>query len=130
MAGTGGRSSGGGGAATGGTGGSSGGIGGSNLGGTNTEAPTGLVETCFGDACPLGECDNGGFFADVDCSDVYPGPVDRDAVFCSDDLDGSYCLTIVTNAIANWAIACTGGMEALDLCDAGCGTQGGVAQCR
>ena len=128
-AGTGGRPSGGT-SSTGGAGGRSGGTGGSNLGGVNSDAPTGPVETCFGDACPLGECDNGGFFADVDCSDVYPGPVDEDSEFCATDLDGGYCLTIVTNAIARWAVACAGGTETLDFCDGGCGVQGGMAQCR
>lgn len=123
----------GGGSARGGAGGSSGGTGGAPSGGapgsSTTTAPTGPVETCFGDSCPLGECDNGRFFAEVKCSDVYPGPVDENSMFCAPGADGGYCLTTATTVLTDWAINCSGGTPTLERCSAGCGFIPGLAQC-
>ncbi|HKO49966.1 MAG TPA: hypothetical protein VJV79_19680 [Polyangiaceae bacterium] len=147
-AGTGG-SSGAGGAATGGksgaggagTGGKSGGTGGrpstggagtsggsSSMGGAPT-TPQGPVDTCREDICPLGPCDNGGFFSDDKCSDVYPNPVSKDSMFCAAGVDGGYCLTTITNVLTYWAITCSGGTPTFHLCNAGCMLMANVATC-
>jgi len=65
--------SGGGGAAAG-----SGGAGGS----AQSVLPSGTVTYCFGE-CPLGECDDDLFFADVACSTVYPSPVSPSSTYCN-----------------------------------------------
>ena len=116
-----------GGRASGGAGGRGGnGTGGGSTGGTPT-APNGPVDTCMGEACPMGECDNGGFFADEKCSDVYSGPVDEDSAFCA--AEGAYCLTTITNVLTNWTITCSAGTPMFDLCDGGCTAAGPVAAC-
>lgn len=119
---TGGRTGGG----AGGRGGATGGSGGGATGGTPS-APDGPVDTCNGQACPLGECDNGGFFSDEKCSDVYSAPVDEESTFCSDD--GGYCLTTITNVLTRWAITCAGGTPMFDHCEGGCLVAGDAATC-
>jgi hypothetical protein len=126
--GTGGRATTGGRTGTGGRASGGGGTGAGATGGTPS-APNGPVDTCFGDACPLGECDNGGFFADVDCSDVYSDPVDESSMFCADAMVGGYCLTTITNVLTRWAITCSGGTPMFDLCEGACGVMAGVAEC-
>jgi hypothetical protein len=125
--GTGGRATTGGKASTGGaaTGGRA--SGGTGTGGGTPTAPNGPVDTCMGEACPMGECDNGGFFADEKCSDVYSGPVDEDSAFCA--AEGAYCLTTITNRLTNWTITCSAGTAMFDLCDGGCTAAGPAAAC-
>jgi hypothetical protein len=119
-----------GGAATGGrASGGAGGRGGSGTGATGgtPSAPAGPVDTCFGEACPLGECDNGGFFADEECSDVYSGPVDEDSTFCEGD--GGYCLTTITNTLTRWAVTCSGTTPMFAFCAGTCMVAGDTASC-
>jgi len=127
--GTGGRAATGGRPATGGTaaGGRTGGPGGSGTGGAPT-APEGPVDTCNGEACPMGECDNGGFFSDEECSDVYTEPVDESSAYCAGD--GGYCLTTITNVLTRWAITCAAGTPTFDWCEAGCIVAGPAAACQ
>lgn len=126
--GTGGRATGGR-AGTGGatTGGRVNGSGGGATGGAPT-APAGPVDTCNGESCPLGECDNGGFFADEKCSDVYSAPVDEDSTYCAGD--GGYCLTTITNVLTRWAITCSAGTPMFDWCETGCLVAGQAAACQ
>lgn len=102
--------------------------GGTSAGGTPS-APSGPVDTCYGDACPLGPCDNGGFFADEKCSDVYTEPVSEDSMFCAAGAAGGYCLNTITTTITYWAITCSGGAPSFSLCGGGCGVMGTVATC-
>lgn len=113
----------------GGRGGMSGGTGGGTSTGGAPSAPDGPVDTCRGDTCPLGPCDNGRFFSDEKCSDVYPGPVSEGSMFCAADSEGGYCLNTITNVITYWAITCTAGEPSFELCKAGCGLAANVAKC-
>lgn len=127
--GTGGKAGTGGAAAGGQASGGAGGRGGSGSGATGgtPSAPEGPVDTCFGEACPLGECDNGGFFADEECSDVYSDPVDEDSTFCAGD--GGYCLTTITNTLTRWAITCSGTTPMFAFCAGTCMVAGDTASC-
>jgi hypothetical protein len=79
--------------------------------------------------CPLGPCDNGRFFSDEKCSDVYSGPVNKDSMFCAAGVEGGYCLNTITNVITFWAITCSGGKPTFQLCTAGCQLAENVAKC-
>lgn len=103
------------------------GQGGSGTAGAPT-SPMGPVDTCNGDACPSGECDNGGFFSDTKCTDVYSAPVDQHSTFCADD--GGYCLTTITNVLTRWAIACSAGTPTFHWCQGGCMVAGKSATCQ
>jgi hypothetical protein len=114
----------------GGRGGATTGGSGNPPGGGSGEAPSGAPETCVGDGCPLGECDNGRFFADERCSDVYPGPVDASSMYCATGSDDGYCLTVVGAHVDDWKVTCDGGIPTLTDCmDSGCGVSGGIPQC-
>lgn len=116
-----------GGAVTGGnsTGGARGGS-----GGASGSLPAGKVTTCFGNACPLGECDNGRIAADVRCADVYPAPVTADSTFCASGASGDYCLTVSTSqAVEYWQVTCAGGAPKSTICPAGCGIAAEHASC-
>lgn len=128
LIGSGGRPATGGNAGTGGAGGRSG-IGGATSTGGAPMSPVGPVDTCRGDACPLGPCDNGRFFSDKKCSDVYKGPVDKDSRFCATGVEGGYCLNTITNVITYWAITCSGNEPTFSLCRGGCLLSANVAQC-
>ena len=120
----------------GGSGGSS--AGSSSTGGTSSSGggvnakPTGPVYSCFG-KCPLEECDNGMFWADVACSEVYPGPAEMSA-FCAIGASGGYCLQIGSYKFGSdnqrYAVNCPSGVSSIAACDSGCGITGTQpAQC-
>ena len=104
----------------------------SSTGGSANAKPTGPVYSCFG-KCPLEECDNGMFWADVACSDVYPGPVEMSA-FCAMGASGGYCLEIGMDEFGfdnqKYAVNCTSGVSSIAACESGCGISGTQpAQC-
>ena len=112
-------------------GGSNAGSSGSSAGasGGSTTFPSGSVETCFGDRCPMGECDNGLFYADVPCSDVYPQPLGPTSPYCAPGGSGGYCLIARTSVIERWSVACTDGVPRLMKCANGCAASADVSQC-
>jgi hypothetical protein len=84
--------------------------------------PSGPAYTCYGDGCPYGECDNDDFFTDVDCDDVYPGPVDDDALFCQPVVEADYCLSVGPSSLetTSWLIQCGGDVATATRCASGC----------
>ena len=125
-------------AGSGASGGTAAGSGGSNAGSSGSSAgasgglttfPSGSVETCFGDSCPMGECDNGLFYADVPCSDVYPQPLGPTLPYCAPGGSGGYCLIVRTSVLERWSVACTDGVPQLMKCASGCAASADVSQC-
>jgi hypothetical protein len=117
----------------GGTGGGAGGSGGGGAGGGGGAAqsvlPTGTVNTCFGD-CPMGECDNDMFFADVPCSTVYSAPVSPSSTYCNAGQTGVYCLRVSNGSTeSRFGITCTDGAVFGRMCRSGCGTSGSTLTC-
>src|SRR5262245_36296655 len=84
--------------------------------------PNGPVWSCYGTGCPYGECDNEEFVTDVDCDDVFPGPVDDAALFCQPSVDATYCLLIGDDALAveYWVVTCGAGVATAERCGSGC----------
>jgi hypothetical protein len=115
----------------------SGGSGGGNGGGGNVEpgepctanCPTGMVRTCF-DNCPLGACDEAGFFAGEPCSSYYPEPVSDETIFCAKDQTATYCLTVLDQSLWYYTVSCAAGTPTVTKCDGGCGVDAEhVASC-
>jgi hypothetical protein len=121
----------------------SGGAGGSGFGGSGgsgpTEAtggsagsaptaPSGTVRSCFGTACPHGECDEGLIFAMTTCSASYSAPVDASSTYCASGATGSYCLIVGPDDFTTrtWLVGCTGGAATLKFCPRGCGGPAGA----
>ncbi|HEX6272936.1 MAG TPA: hypothetical protein VFZ53_07850 [Polyangiaceae bacterium] len=89
--------------------------------------PAGAVSSCYGDGCPYGECDNEEFVTDVDCDDVYPGPVDDTALFCEPTEEDDYCLVLGGGFSEEyWLVRCEGETATATQCGSGCsgGTTG------
>ena len=80
------------------------------------------VSSCFGD-CPLGECDNDGFWSDTPCTSVYHGPVDQSSSYCGAS-DGSYCLQLSHSFGDQYAVQCASGKTTIHQCTTGCGSVG------
>jgi hypothetical protein len=108
----------------GGVGGGGGGAGGGGAGGGGGAAqsvlPSGTVCLCIGD-CPMGECDDDLFFADVACSTVYSGPVSPSSTYCNAGQTGVYCLRIRRGADFQFGITCTNGTAFGRMCSSLCG---------
>ncbi|HEY3253112.1 MAG TPA: hypothetical protein VGJ91_04155, partial [Polyangiaceae bacterium] len=79
------------------------------------------VEACYGDACPLGECDNSGFLADAQCTDLYPAGVSSSTVYCAAGETGGYCLLTSSKDLSYWAVNCVGGTPQIIYCPNSCG---------
>lgn len=91
--------------------------------------PSGKVDSCYGDACPFGECDAGGIFEPA-CSSVYPGPVSPSSMYCAAGASGDYCLVVVTpTTIDYYAITCSAGSASFRSCPIGCGFAQSKATC-
>jgi hypothetical protein len=118
-----------GGAGTTGAAGASGGGGGTGgTGGTGGSAqsvlPSGTVTYCFGE-CPMGECDDDMFFADVACAAVYPSPVSPSTTYCNPGQTGVYCMMIENGTTrTRFGITCTNGVVFGKMCRGSCGTSG------
>jgi hypothetical protein len=92
--------------------------------------PNGAVTSCYGGGCPYGECDNGEFVTDVDCDDVYPGPVDDAALFCEPGEDDDYCLTTGAGFSEDfWLVRCAGESATATQCGSGCSSGTSGARC-
>ena len=79
--------------------------------------PEGIVESCFGAACPRGACETG-LFNGPRCNTVYPEPWTRDAVLCPSGASGAYCLSVATDRAEAelghgrlWFVTCVNGIE-------------------
>jgi hypothetical protein len=113
---------------------SSGGSASGGAGGSGVNAqPVGPVFSCFGE-CPLGECDNDMFWADVACSDVYEGPVGSETALCRSADNGGYCLKLGTDDSGPdteyFAINCGAGESpTIAACERGCGIENEQARC-
>jgi hypothetical protein len=78
------------------------------------------VHTCF-DKCPLGACDDDGFFSETPCSTLYPLPIDGQTIFCSKGQTASYCL--MTRDFDYYQVSCVAGTPTVTTCvNLGCGT--------
>jgi hypothetical protein len=117
--------------ADGGTAGAAGGAGGEGGGGGSGGAagsppsvfPSGTVTQCYGDGCPMGACDDGQFFADVKCSEVYTTPVSASSTYCNPGESSGYCLQIQDATSGQlFGITCTDGAAFGKRCPGGCGT--------
>jgi len=114
-----------------GAGNMAGAAGGSAVNGTK---PVGPVLYCFGD-CPLGECDNDGFWSDAACTDVYQQPLNASSALCAPAHAGGYCLEIGTDKFnfdnPQFAVNCdASGVASVARCATGCGRSGnGPAEC-
>jgi hypothetical protein len=82
--------------------------------------PTGKVQTCF-DSCPLGACDDAGFFAGPTCSSVYPSPISSQTVFCAKGQTATYCLTVLDKDQYFYVVSCEAGTPTVTKCNGGCG---------
>lgn len=112
----------------GGGGGTSGGTGG-GAGGAPSVLPSGTVTECFGD-CPMGECDNLLFQADVACTTVYTAPVSSSSTYCNAGQTGAYCLVVDDGTRDRYfGIVCTAGTVSGKMCQGGCGAGGGTVTC-
>lgn len=104
-----------------------------NCGGSTSGSsmlPKGDVDACFGEACPMGECDNGRIAASTRCDDVYSGPVCAASMQCAGNVSGSHCLTVITSvAVENWVVTCAAGTPTGKLCTGGCGIVASEAKC-
>lgn len=92
--------------------------------------PVGPVQMCTG-GCPYGECDNSEFFTDVDCDDVYPGPIDENSLFCHPGENVSYCIDIGPDQFITdtWVVHCGGGVATAEQCARGCESFNNGAEC-
>jgi hypothetical protein len=100
--------------------------------GPGSSSDPNTVQGCYGDACPMGECDNSLFLADVPCSGVYTAPFGPNTVLCSAAAgDGSYCLDIGASEFtsAPWMVTCAAGQGTSQQCPVGCGVSGNLATC-
>jgi hypothetical protein len=122
-----GASSGNGGASTGTGGGIGKATGGNGVGAGPNQYPSGKpVSSCFGN-CPLGECDNDGFWSDTPCTSVYRAPVDQSSSYCG-ATDGSYCLQLSFGD--QYGVQCASGKTTIHQCTTGCGSVGaGAHEC-
>jgi hypothetical protein len=87
--------------------------------------PTGPVILCFGDGCPMGECDNDMFFADAACSTVYPSDIGPSSTYCKPAESSSYCLEIGPDFGPDFSVSCASGKATVLKCNGGCGSEGG-----
>jgi hypothetical protein len=116
------------GASGGASGNGSGGSGSGNGGSSNVEpgerctanCPTGTIRTCF-DSCPLGACDEGGFFADEPCSTYYPSAISDETIFCAKNQTATYCLTALDQLLEYYVVSCAAGTPTVTQCVGGCG---------
>jgi hypothetical protein len=97
-------------------------------GGSSTK-PSGSVETCFGSSCPMGECDNALFFADIACTENWPPPLGPSTPYCPSGLNAGYCLTVQSSALEDWSVVCSNGAPRLRKCPAGCATSEDTSWC-
>jgi hypothetical protein len=87
------------------------------------------VHSCFDD-CPLGACDDSGFFASAMCSTLYPSPISSQTVFCSKGQTATYCLATLEKNLFYYVVSCDGGKPTVTKCTSGCGVaSSGVASC-
>ncbi len=111
-----------------GGGGTSGGTGG-GAGGVASVLPSGTVTSCYG-SCPMGECDDGLFLADVVCSAVYTAPVSATSTYCNAGQTGGYCLVVDDGTRDSYfGITCTAGTVSGRKCQGGCGAGAGSVTC-
>lgn len=92
--------------------------------------PVGQVQTCTG-GCPYGECDNSEFFTDVDCDDVYPGPINQSSLFCHPGENVSYCIDVGPDTFTTdtFVVHCGGGVATAQQCATGCQSSSNDAEC-
>ena len=90
--------------------------------------PTGKVHTCFDD-CPLGACDDAGFFADPLCSEVYPSPINAQTIYCTKGQTATYCLDALAQNLLSYQVTCTNGTPTVTPCSGGCGVSSDGAAC-
>jgi len=102
-----------------------GGAGGSG-GDSGPSAPSGLVQSCFGTACPHDPCDNRLSSAKVACTTVYSAPVDAQSSYCNAGATGAYCLNVGSDGFSetSWLVTCANGTATLKDCPPGCETLG------
>ncbi len=87
--------------------------------------PNGVVDSCDGPGCPLGSCDEGLFWSEIPCSDVYEGPLDDGSPLCGQE-DGEYC---VNTDAGYWVVECAGGAGVSTGCASGCLASGTDYSC-
>lgn len=85
--------------------------------------PTGKVHACF-EHCPLGACDDSGFFASTPCSTVYPSALDAQSVYCSKGQTATYCLAALDKSLYYYQVSCNAGTPTVTKCMGGCGVSG------
>jgi hypothetical protein len=80
-------------------------------------APMGSARSCFGDACPYGECDDLGVAAARTCVSVYPGPLGDGTPYCREGVTGGYCLMLGVGICTDvWSVNCAAGAASISLC--------------
>jgi hypothetical protein len=113
-------------------GGSSGTAGGGSVdpgGPCTANCPKGHVQVCF-DQCPLGACDDSGFYAATPCSTIYPSAIDDKTVYCKKGQTASYCLSALDTLLLDYMVSCANGTPAVTPCSGGCGVDStGAAKC-
>lgn len=91
--------------------------------------PMGKVHACY-DNCPLGACDDSGFFADPPCSEVYPSPINAQTTYCTKGQTAKYCLDALAQNLLSYQVTCTNGTPTVNPCNGGCGVSSdGDAHC-
>jgi len=95
-----------------------------------SNCPTGNVIKCFTTGCPLGACDNAGFYSSTLCSTTYSKAVDANTIFCAAGQSSSYCLATLSSTLDYYAVTCDNGIPTVVHCpNAGCGVSGAGASC-
>ena len=91
--------------------------------------PMGKVHACY-DNCPLGACDDAGFFADPPCSEVYPSAINAQTIYCTKGQTATYCLDALGQNLLSYQVTCSNGTPTVTPCSGGCGVSSdGVAAC-
>ncbi|HKO47489.1 MAG TPA: hypothetical protein VJV79_07190 [Polyangiaceae bacterium] len=91
--------------------------------------PMGRVHACY-DNCPLGACDDSGFFAAPACSQVYPSPISAQTIYCTKGQTAKYCLDALGQNLLSYQVTCANGTPTVISCNGGCGVSSdGEAAC-
>lgn len=96
----------------------------------NAGYPSGPVVSCFGDGCPLGECDNSQFLSDTRCASLYSSNVGPASTYCKAGGSDGYCLEAGSDPVPIFAVSCAAGKPTIVTCTGGgCSSGGGLASC-
>ena len=81
--------------------------------------PTGRVFACY-DNCPVGACDDSGFFAGEPCSWFYPTEINAQTIYCRKGQTATYCLDALAQKLLSYQVTCSDGTPTVTPCSAGC----------